>query len=104
MKHIFWTGYSNNERLASINAIRSIVSRFGDIVDYKLFSDISLTMTIEMEEAKMNTLYDDLKDIISMDAFEYIHSDSTNERTIYFSISFSKGTGNLKIEVPAVPG
>lgn len=50
MKNIFWTGYSNHERHFAINAIKSVVSKYGDIVDIHLFSDITLTMTIELQE------------------------------------------------------
>lgn len=104
MKNIFWAGFSNDERFAAINKIQRVVSKFGDIVDIHLFSDISLSMTIEMQEFKIDKCYDELDKIIGLQKPEYLNSTSKNERTIYLSISFAKGTGNLKIEVPSVPG
>lgn len=104
MENIFWTGYSNKERYASITTIKTIVATHGDIVDFKLFSDISLTMTIEVKEINVDKLYNELADTIGMDKFDYLHSTSKKERTIYLNITFTKSTGNLIIETPAVPG
>lgn len=104
MDNIFWTGYSNDQRHASINTIKTVATKYGDIVDFKLFSDISLTMTIEVKEINVDKLYNKLADTIGMDKFDYLHSTSKKERTVYLNITFTKSTGNLIIETPAVPG
>lgn len=104
MDNIFWTGYSNDQRHASINTIKTVATKYGDIVDFKLFSDISLTMTIEVKEINIDQLYNELANTIGMDKFEYLHSTSKKERTVYLNITFTKSTGNLIIETPAVPG
>lgn len=104
MENIFWTGYSNDERHAAINKIQSIISGYGDIVDFNVFSDISLSIKIEIDELKINKLYDELSRNMGIDKFEYLNSIAKVERTVYLNIIFNKGTGNLKIEVPSVPG
>jgi len=104
MENIFWTGYSSDERHSAINTIQGIVSKYADVVDFKFFSDISLSMKIEIEEFKIDKLYDELSHNLGMDKFEYLNSIAKKERTIYLNITFNKGTGNLKIEVPSVPG
>lgn len=104
MDNIFWTGYSNDERHSSMSTIKRVVAKYGDIVDFKLFSDISLTMAIEIEEFKIDKLYNELADNIGIDKFEYLNSISKKERTVYLNVTFTKGTGNLIIEVPSVPG
>ena len=104
MENIFWTGFSADERHSAINKIQSVVSKYGDIVDVHLFSDISLSMTIEIEEHVIDKLYDELSKIIGVQKPEYLNSISKKERTIYLNITFVKGTGSLKIEVPSVPG
>ena len=104
MENIFWTGYSNNERHSSIITIENVVSKYGDIVDFKFFSDISFTMAIEIEEFKIDKLYDELTKITVIQKPDYLNSISKIERTIYLNITFTKGTGNLKIEIPSVPG
>lgn len=104
MENIFWTGFSDDERHSAINEIQSVISKYGDLVDVHFFSDISLTMTIEIEEFKIDKLYDELTKIIGVQKPEYLNSISNRERTVYINITFAKGTGNLKIEVPSVPG
>jgi len=104
MGNIFLTGYSNDERHKAIHEIQSLVSKYGDIIDFKFFSDISLSMVIEINEFKIDKLYDDLSKKLGMNKFEYLNSISQTERTIYLNITFVKGTGSLKIEVPSVPG
>lgn len=104
MKNIFWTGYSNHERHFAINAIKSVVSKYGDIVDIHLFSDITLTMTIELEEVNIDKLHAELGHVISIDNSEQMPLASKKERTVYLNVTFSKGTGDLIVDVPAVPG
>lgn len=104
METIFWTGYSNNERHSIIDKIKSVVTNYGNIVDFKFFSDMSLTMVIEIEELKIDKLYEELGEIIGIDKFDYLNSISKKEKTIYLTITFTKGTGNLLVAVPSVPG
>jgi len=104
MENLFWIAYSNEERHSVINKIQSIISKYGDVVDFKLFSDISLSIKIEIEELNINKLYDELSHNIGMDKFEYLNSIAKKERAVYLNVTFNKGTGNLKIEVPSVPG
>lgn len=104
MDNIFWTAFSNDERHSAINKIQNMVSKYGDIVDVHFFSDISLSLTVEIEEFKIDKLYDELTKITVIQKPDYLNSISKIERTIYLNITFTKGTGNLKIEIPSVPG
>jgi hypothetical protein len=104
MENLFITGYSNEERHSAIISIKAIIANFGDIVDFKLFSDISLTVVIEVQESKIDKLYEALNQYLTMSHFDFLHSISNKERTIYLNISFTQGTGNLNIEQPSVPG
>ncbi len=104
MGNIFLEGYCNDERHEGITEIQSIVSKYGDIVDFKFFSDISISIVIEIRECKIDKLYDDLIGNMGMKKFEYLNSISQKERTVFLNITFAKGTGDLKIEVPSVPG
>jgi hypothetical protein len=67
MEKLFWTAYSNEERSKAISNIQTIISKYGDIIGFKFFSDISLTMTIEIKELRIDTLYDELKNIVGID-------------------------------------
>ncbi|ULQ57090.1 hypothetical protein KJS94_02620 [Flavihumibacter rivuli] len=104
MENIFWTAYSNKERHAAIEEINQLVKNHGYIVDFKFFSDISLNIRIELEESRIDHLYIELRSIMEMDPFNVLNSSSNRERTVFININFTKGTGNLQIEVPNVPG
>ena len=104
MKIIFWKGYSKEKRHTSIDTIKNIVAKYGDLVDFKFFSDISLTMVIEIEEFKIDNLYSELGKNIEIENFQYLNSTSMKERTVFLNITFSKSTGNLNIETPSIPG
>lgn len=104
MNNIFWKGYSNNERHSTIRQIQRAVSAYGDVVDFILFSDFSISMTIEIVEANLDGLYDELRNIIGLEKSEHLHSVSQKERTLYLNITFTNATGNLKMEIPSVPG
>jgi hypothetical protein len=89
MGNLFFTGYCKDERQKGINDIQNVVSKYGDIIDFKIFSDISLSMVIETKEFKIDELYDDLRKKLGMNKFEYMNSTSQNERTIYLNITFA---------------
>lgn len=101
---IYWTGICSETRNAGLNHIKDCVDSYGFITDHHLFSDISIGLRIEIEEKKIAPLYLALCKILSMDAFETGETDATAERTIMLNVTFTQSTGNLKTEVPAVPG
>ena len=99
MNSIFWTGYCNKERIIAIIDIENIINDHGYLVDFKQFSDISISITIELEESKIDRLYNILKNYMSMNEFEYLNSTYDTERIVFFNITFIKGTGDLRIEI-----
>ena len=104
MGTIFWTGYSSGDRHYTITKARETVAKYGDIVEFKFFSDISIVITIEIRERSVDTLYNELKAHMLLDVFDRLNSRSDKERTIFLNITFAKATGNLVVEVPSVPG
>jgi len=57
-----------------------------------------------MKELNIDKLFLDLKNYMSLKDFERVNSSSNIERLVFLNITFVKGTGNLKIEIPDVPG
>lgn len=96
MENIFCTGFCDDERHSAIETITSVVSKYGAVVDVHIFSDSSLSTTIEIEESKIDNLYHELTQVIGLQKPNYLNSIFTKERTIYLNITFTKGTGNLK--------
>lgn len=104
MDNFFWTGYCNRERITATSEIEKIVSGFGFITDFKQFSDISISLKIELEERNIDGLYEALSKYLRLDDFDRTKSDSIKERIVFLNLTFTKGTGNLEIVIPAVPG
>ena len=104
MGRIYWTGICNKERNEAIGAISTIINRHGFFTDFKLFSDVSLSMVVEVEERNVDALYAELGNYLALEDFPAVTSTSAKERVILLNITFTRGTGNLEREVPAVPG
>jgi hypothetical protein len=96
--------YTNNDRHIAIYEIENITNQYGFITDFHMFSDVEINIKIEIEEANINNLYTDLKNYMTLSDYEVCHSKSNKECTILLNITFLKSTGDLRNDVPAVPG
>ncbi|MDA3905874.1 MAG: hypothetical protein PF484_07350 [Bacteroidales bacterium] len=104
MNRYYLTGYYGKERTIGISDIEKSINKYGFIIDFKMFSDFSISMIIEIEEFKVDTLFDELTSYMKMNEFENRSTDSKKECIILLNVTFTKGTGDLRIEIPAVPG
>lgn len=104
MRTFFWKGYWQDEPGLAIPILEQHLRPLGYIVDFKRFSDLALTIVIEISEHRIDTLYKALCKCMVMEDFTPLASNRQIERTLYLHISFSKGAGKLAIETPAVPG
>ncbi|MBS3914786.1 MAG: hypothetical protein KG003_09815 [Bacteroidetes bacterium] len=101
---IFWTAYSHLERHVLINEIEETILKYGSILEFKTFSDLAISITLELEEQRLQPLYEALCRIMKLDAFEALAEIKMQDRIVYLNISFSTGSGDLKNIVPNVPG
>lgn len=103
MKKFYWQGISSDERLKAIGDITHAVDQYATILNFQRFSDVMLSMLVEVEECKVNSLYQSLKYIMIVEGFEDNVTNSNSACLIFLSVTFTKGTGDLKIEVPNIP-
>ncbi len=104
MKSVFLSGYCGRERLAAINEIKEIIRRFGFLIDFKMFSDISISFLIEIDDQKIQELYNELSRVLNLDDFEKSDAAPGTERTVLLNVTFKHATGDMQQKVPAVPG
>lgn len=104
MKRIFWEAFCDKDRNVAINEIKEIINRYGFIVDSKMFSDVSMSFIVEIEELKIDKLYKSLKSHIKLKEFDFLNSDSKNETIVLINLTFTHGTGDFRIEAPPIPG
>ena len=104
MKRYYLTAYCTKDRYSGISDIEKAVSSFGFISEHKLFTDISLGLVVEINENKISGLYKELKRIVSLKEKPGAWEQSGKNCVLLLNVTFTKGTGELEIEVPDVPG
>ena len=77
-----------------------------DILNFNMFSDLALSLSIEIEENRITDLHKALQKVITVSEIDddKLRSSSQKAWIIFLNISFSKGAGKLKTTVPDVPG
>ncbi len=101
---IFWEAFCNKERNLALHEVKNIILLYGFITSFQMFSDVSVGLKIEIKEKNIIKLYNSIKELINMMDYDIIHFDSENEKIIFLNITFSSATGELRIEIPSVPG
>lgn len=100
-----WAAFCSLERNEAINLIKSIADTYGFITDYKMYSDLSLMLQIELPVTKVSAMFEALKAHMTVEMDESSDDLNTNGDTIVFlNVTLTQGHGDLRIEVPAVPG
>lgn len=106
-KGISWQAYTKDDRQEVIRAIQNTISsNDGCIMNFNMFSDLALSLSMEIEENKIVELYQALNEVVTLEEFDdtIVGKQSKNERLIFMNISFSRGKGKLKMNIPEVPG
>lgn len=102
--NLFWKGIARKGRLEAISEVRSVVDKHGSMIDAKAFSDLSLTLFIEVEEQKLRNLFHDLEQCVVLDASEPSVSSAARVTCVYLNLDFPGGKGDLVHVTPDVPG
>ena len=106
-KKLSWQVFSNDDRNKAIEAVKNAISHSdGCIMNFNMFSDLALTLSIEIEENKIQTLYKALSLVVNISELELhdMNLESKKEWLIFMNISFGRGKGELKQEIPEAPG
>lgn len=104
---INWHASTMKDRMKIIEEIKSSISKNdGYIINFNMFSDLVLSLSIEIEEDKISGLYQGLSKIISISEQEpdNLNPNSRSDWWVLMNISFGRGKGNLRTEIPNVPG
>ncbi len=104
MKRYYWEGYSGLNQYDFVNRALPLINGFGDILSINRFSDLALGLLIEIDTSRINELYRALSAHLPISGYEGVDTGSDAGAYLSLSITFIEGTGDAKIEVPAVPG
>ena len=106
-KKLNWQLFSNENRYEIIENIKNVISNSdGYIVNFNMFSDLALSLSVEIEENKIQKLHRALSQIINVSELKLdnINLESKKDWLIFMNISFGRGKGELKQETPEIPG
>jgi hypothetical protein len=106
-KVLQWEAFSKADRTAIIDTVKSTISQnHGYIVNFNMFSDLALTLSVEIEEQHIPKLHLALSSVVDLSSLNAnsINSSSGKEWLVAINISFSQGKGNMKQSIPKVPG
>ena len=107
LKKLQWQAFTNEDRNSTIEKVKEVISGSdGYITNFHMFSDLALSLSIEITENSIHELHKALGNVLTVSEFnpEDIRPTSKKEWLLFVNISFGRGTGELKKEVPAVPG
>jgi hypothetical protein len=108
MKHTLnWSLFSKKDRHEAINDLKDIIAEnHGWIVTSNFFSDLAMSMTIEIQEKDIACLHTEIGKLMTVSALKIddIDEQSDIEWWIFLNINFAQGKGDLRIEIPKVPG
>ncbi|QYA26140.1 hypothetical protein G3I01_11655 [Gramella sp. MT6] len=102
-----WRVFTNKQRNEAIEDLKNAISKTdGYIINFNTFSDLALSLTVEIEEKSIHKLYQKINEVlkISESEPENLNLNSNKDWWIFINFSFGKGKGELKVNVPDVPG
>lgn len=102
-----WEGVTSADRIQVINNVKATISDAGGaIINFTKYSDLALSLSIEIEDGKLVTLHQALEPFMKIEKKDSFESspESTSEVMVLLNISFSLGSGGLRSEIPDVPG
>lgn len=107
LKKLNWQAYTNKDRNKSIEEIKKTIDdNEGCILNFTMFSDLAMSLSIEIQEKYILQLHKALSDTLRITELDIatIRPNSPKEYILFLNVSFGAGSGNLKKVVPAVPG
>ena len=107
MKKLNWNAFSDKPRLEVIDQVKDALSKNGGcIMNFNMFSDLALALSVEVEEDQIIKLHSALGSILKVSDLDWKQTigNSKREWMVFINISFKQGKGNLKADIPAVPG
>ncbi|SFF99505.1 hypothetical protein [Pontibacter chinhatensis] len=107
IRKLNWQVFTEQERNKAIEDLKGKISSHGGyIVNSTFFSDLAISLTIEIEENDILKLYASIQEsmTISESGFDNLNVNAGNEWWIFLNVTFRQGKGDLKIDVPNVPG
>lgn len=107
LKKLNWQGYTNDNRNLVIDKVKTAINKSeAYIVNFNTYSDLALSLSLEVEEKSIRPLYNSMAEILTLSAqkLDVLDQNSNTEWLVLMNISFGSGKGDMKSDIPNVPG
>ena len=104
MKTYFFSIICRSNRYVALAELERCIAAYGFVTDFKFFSDLSASLQIELQQKNLEPLKTSIAAIAHVESDELHMGKPEVECTLFCNITFAQGTGELTIDVPAVPG
>jgi hypothetical protein len=107
LKKLNWQGYANGNRNLIIDKVKTVINkREAYIINFNTYSDLAISLSLEVEEKSIRPLYDSMTEILTLSDqnLDKLDRNSDKEWLVLMNISFGSGKGNMKSAIPNVPG
>ena len=107
IKKLNWKAVSGGKRIEVIEEVKHLISsNDGYIINFNMFSDLALSLSVEISEDRIEDLHKAMDACLTISELDInaLSQQSKKEWVIYLNLSFGAGTGDLRIDVPDVPG
>ncbi len=103
MVSVSWQGFTHRNRQVIINEIKDIILRSeGFLINHQMYSDLAINFIIEIDVKYLSELKGKLDKIVPTEGKIPIEEGSNCRLSL--TISFAKGSGDLKHIIADVPG
>ena len=102
LPHCYLTAICNANRTEAISYIEERIQKHGTLLDFNLFSDLSLALVMEIPGEQISVLIQELKTMLQFDKNPEISQNNLYQ--LYLNITFTQGKGELRHSIPEVPG
>ncbi len=100
MKRHYWTAICTEERLKAMADLTRIIDQYATILNFQRFSDVSLSLLLELEAKKVSELQAALRQVMLLDGDEVAATTSVADCLVFLNVTFAQGKGNLEVEMP----
>lgn len=107
VRKLNWQAFTSVSRIEAIDHIKEVINlNGGAILHFNMFSDLALSLIIEVNENDIMKMHTALRSTVNISEKmpEDISEDSNSSWTIFMNVSFGNEKGNLKSSIPTVPG
>ncbi|MBL0018424.1 MAG: hypothetical protein IPP17_18800 [Bacteroidetes bacterium] len=91
MKRHYWTAICTEERLKAMADLTRIIDQYATILNFQRFSDVSLSLVLELEANKVSELQIALRQVLLLEGEDVAPTNTTKDCLVLMNVTFARG-------------